>query len=279
MECGAVLLVAAATTAGGCAAGTHATDPVPVPEDRAQEIAAAKAEAAKEASEDARELERRLLLRDEGKLLVLAFRAHGGWDHWLVFSGVAYTRVRSEVSKTAAGSPAPASSSDSPAPDAEPRVSREKLQIERSNVMPLSTSGPEVLDLDDERVVLNLPFLLADEGLRKEYVGVELDLRTGESLEKLRVLREGSRADTWFVVSFDRSSSVVRRILWKRADGSLILTLFSDWREVGGIQVAARRDSYFLRGPFDHWDASRPDRTDRLEDLSPMDSVPSPGGS
>jgi hypothetical protein len=71
----------------------------------------------------------------------------------------------------------------------------------------------------------------------------------------------------------------MKRVLWKRADGSLILTLFSDWREIGGIQVATRRDTYFLRGPFDHWDASRPDRTDRLEDLSSMDRLPSLGGS
>jgi hypothetical protein len=277
MACGAVPLLAALAGAG-CAAGTHATDPVPVPEDRAQARATADAEAASQASQEVKDLERRLFLRDEGKLLALALRAHGGYDRWLLLERISYTRVRSQRAGPADGEglPAPsASGSGPPPPDPEPPAERLRIALERPRFHARerrpadpSPAGLEVLDLDDEWTILDLPFLLVDEGLRKEYLGVEHDIATGEFLEKLRVIREGSPADAWIVVSFDRSSHIMRRVLWKKAGGALSLTLFSDWREVAGLRIPARRDTYFLDGPHSHWDASKPDRTDRLEDLS-----------
>jgi hypothetical protein len=264
------LLAAAALAGGGCAAGTHATDPVPVPEDEAQVIARADAEATREASLEARDIERRLLLRDDGRTLVHAMRAHGGHDRWRLAGPVSYARVRSERGDPAAGEAHAAPSSTGPEPsipDPPPRVTRETIRLMAPRGDGPPPPGAGVLDLEDEQVILDLPFLLVGEDLRREYAGVELDLRTGDFLEQIRVLREGSTADAWIVVSFDRSTSILRRILWKRTDGKMWLVALSDWREVGGILVAARRDTHFLDGPHGHWDPAKPDRTDRLEDL------------
>jgi hypothetical protein len=127
-------------------------------------------------------------------------------------------------------------------------------------------AGSEAADVAEEHVLFGLPFILVDPALRKEYLGVELDERTGELLEKLRILRQGASADEWIVASFDRSTRLLKRALWKRKDG-LLLTLFSEWKEIAGIRVATRRDAWILKTLNDHFDLIRPDRTDRLEEI------------
>jgi hypothetical protein len=251
------LLLAAALAGAGCSAGSHSGDPVPRNEVEAARQAAARDGAAAGGSQERREVEERLLLNEEGRLLVHAMRAHGGWDAWRGAARVSYTLLNPPGAPSVEAVPAPAS-----------------LPVE----FPVDDALP-VRGFLEERFLFGIAFRLADPAFRKEYLGVELDAAAGEYFEKLKVTREGEESEEWLMVFFNRSTWLLDRVLARGAGGKFTLIAFSRWVDAGGLRVATERRVWALEGPYAHWQPGVPDRVERLQDLMvAVREPPAPGG-
>jgi hypothetical protein len=268
-------LVLAAFHVSGCAA-----DPAPDDYPTTEPVLSQRVRASSEAdrpssSEETKDLETRLYMKEEGKVVANAMRAHGGWDAWRSLAKVSYTRAISP----GPGAPADVAGGKAEEPRAVDR-DRFELVLEpaglcncRADPHPIHVeppvrggSGPDAIAAEYSLVAL--PFALLAQDLRKERLGVEVDSLTGERFEKLKVTRRASASGEWMVLYFDASTAVLKRVLRARAGGEGELALLSEWKETGGIRIATRREVHEVRRLFEHFDLTRPDRIEILGDLA-----------
>lgn len=213
------------------------------------------------ASSASRALEHELFLSDAGRVAGRAIRAHGGWDAWLALAGVGY------VLEERPGDPAAPASPDSPAsrdPRASAACASRPVELKVDEAGSPAAARPEDAE---EAFVASLPFSLAPSGVKREYAGVAMEHRTAEHFERVRCTRPGADPDEWLLLSFDRSSWTLKRMLRRGPGGELSLTLFSDPVDLGGVKVPSRRAVYALRSAYDHWDPDRPVRIETLAGL------------
>ena len=119
-----------------------------------------------------------------------------------------------------------------------------------------------------EHAIVTLPFSLVSGDLRKERLGVELDPRSGELLEKLKVSRKGGAGTEWMVVYFNAETAILKRVLRTSVAGPSELAFLSEDREVGGIRIPTRREVHALRRQNMHVDRQKPTRIETLSDLA-----------
>jgi len=229
---------------------------------------------ARDVSPETEDLEAELFLTDAGKVLVRSLRAHGGWDYWLGLSHVTYTRTRIVPEER---KPVAQDEKRDPVDHVFPK-NRDKsdsfdLHIDPAHFRfegPLP-SGARTFDWPEEHFLFCVPFLLADPRFRREYAGIEADAKTGESFEKIRCFREDVMTEEWVVAFFDRSTWLLKRLLRRDAEGKFTLVLLSDWKDIGGLRIPAKRSVYFLEGLFGHREMGRPDYIDVLSDFHESD--------
>jgi hypothetical protein len=241
----------------GCAAGYSPTATEDQHEVDRIALGAARVHQGREESDGAiggssKALEAELFLSDAGKVVAQAMRAHGGWDSWTRLARVSY--VRDRITTDERGQPLTGQ---------QPQDTPFEVAIDSTGRLVDGSSS----EMGDEHFLLSLPFGLADRNVAKEYAGVEEDAKTGELFERIRCARGGFGGD-WSLLYFDRSTMVLKRKLDQR-DGKFTMTLFSTWKDVGGVKLATKRSSYRLASRYDHRDAGRPDWIDVLTDLHP----------
>ena len=168
-------------------------------------------------------------------LISKAVRAHGGWNAWLALGRIAYARE------------------DAPGARFSASVSSEgKVLVE--------TPGLSA----DEPILASLPFCLADPALEKDDLGSEIDLKAGETFERVRFRAAKSMTDDWSVVYLDASSFIVKRILLRKPGVKPVLILFLEWKPVRGVLVPVRRALFTLSSALEHRDLTRPDAVETL---------------
>lgn len=221
----------------------------------------------------ARDLQGRLLWTEAGRVLIQGIEAHGGWDAWIRLPSLRYTRTREVAAPTAgesstvdpksfhfaSGSLVTLYCPCSPEPHP-PHF--EALPPGGSGDVP-QAAGPNA-EVAEEFFFLTLPFSLQDPALLKEYLGVEEDLSEALLFEKVRFTWPTAGGETRVVASFDRTTGVLRRALLRGAEGKLTLVVFSDWIDVAGIQVSARREIFHLARSYSQWDRHEPSAVDVL---------------
>jgi hypothetical protein len=269
----------------GAAAGCSAGYPPTESDSEAARTAQSKHErAVRDVSPETEDLEADLFRTDAGKVLVRSLRAHGGWDYWLGLTHVVCNRSRIVPEERQTPGPGAEGAGKGGAPgEATPGAPRRADETERKDSIEIridpvhfrfETSlppSPRAFDLPEEVFLLCVPFLFADARFRKEYLGIEADAKTGESFEKVRCFREDLPAEEWAVAFFDRSTWYLKRLLHRDAEGKFTLTLLSDWKDLGGIRIPAKRSIYLLEGLFGHREMGRPDYIDVLSDLHVVD--------
>src|SRR5688572_23242533 len=275
-RCRAFLLLASIVISG-CAA-EPAPDDYPRTETVTSRRTAAWSEADRpESSPETKELEARLYMDVAGKHIANSIRAHGGWDAWRALRKISYVRVV-ERPATEAAAPAPAAAgAGGGAPGAADR-DRFEIPADPRGLCPCggephplhpgpprSGGGPEALAA--EHAIVSLPFSLVSGDLRKEHLGVELDPRSGELLEKLQVSRVGGAGTEWMVVYFDAETAVLKRVQRTSAAGPSELAFLSEEREVGGLRLPTRREVHVLRRQNMHVDRLKPARIEALTGL------------
>ena len=275
-RCRAPLLLASILIPA-CAA-EPAPDAYPRTEPVASRRTAAWSEADRlESSPETKELEARLYMEDAGRLVANSIRAHGGWDAWRSLRRISYLRTVERPGKEGAA-PAPAAPADGggTARDAD----RDRFEIP-ADPRGLCPCGPEPHPLHPgpprgrearealaaEHAMASLPFSLVSGDLRKEHLGVELDPRSGELLEKLRVSRAGSPGTEWMVVYFDAETALLKRVLRTSVAGPSELAFLSEYREAGRIRIPTRREVHELRRQNSHVDRLKPARIETLTEL------------
>jgi len=263
------------------------------------------------------ELELELRRDRAGKVLLQALRAHGGWDSWRSIARVSIRSSRETFShpiaaaandpsvtpgdvddSVAVDSPAPTAvrvveaSSHDYAFDIRPAGFREEESP--TDAAPTPDSGE--LSPSQRRFLQLLPFALVDERLTADYVGVEKDLETDESLAKVKYTLPGTSRRTgssWVTVYFDRTGHHVRRALLRLhaaasepggAGTSYLLVVFDDVRpssnsrQSGDVLLARRLTAFRLKRRTSHADFDKPDS---VESITEIELIPkeSTGGS
>ena len=229
-----------------------------------------------ESSPETKELEARLYMEDPGRLIANSIRAHGGWDAWRSLRKLSYVKAVEQPGKEAAA-PAPAAAGEGGAARVADR-DRFEIPVDPRGVCPC---GPEPHPLHPgppggrepleavavEHAIVTLPFSLVSGDLGKERLGVELDPRSGELLEKLKVSRKGGAGTAWMVVYFDAETATVKRVLRTSVAGPSELAFLSEDREVGGIRISTRREVHELRRQNMHVDRQKPGRIETVTDV------------
>ncbi|HVR74364.1 MAG TPA: hypothetical protein VMT52_08530 [Planctomycetota bacterium] len=251
----------------GCAAGYPPSESAAYrldDRDAAHETTLRKEQASRRTPIGSKDLEAQLFLTDAGKTLVRSMRAHGGWDAWVALEGGSFDFEEVRARSTSEGGVSPA------AVDLEKRRGHVEFRLDAAGALekPRSDAARAPVESGDDLIILSVPFTLVDPSLRREYLGVEIDTKTGETLEKIRFVRTPSVGEEfWFVVSFDRYTSIMKRVLARTAPSRLTLTFLGDLKNVGGVLLPWSRSVHDLSSLGGHIDSSRPDRTVTISDF------------
>jgi hypothetical protein len=275
-RCRALLLLASIVIPG-CAA-EPAPDAYPRTEPVVSRRTAAWGQADRpESSPETKELEARLDMDDAGKHIANSIRAHGGWDAWRALRKITYLRTVDRPGKESAA-PAHAAAGDGGGPARDADRDRFEIPADPRGLCPCGPEphplhpGPpragEAPALAAEHAIVSLPFSLVSGDLRKEHLGVELDPRSGELLEKLKVSRAGAAGTEWMVVYFDAETALLKRVLRTSVAGPSELAFLSEYGEAGGIRIPTRREVHELRWQNMHVDRLKPARIETLTELT-----------
>jgi len=231
-----------------------------------------------ESSPETKELEARLYMEDPGRLIANSIRAHGGWDAWRSLRKISYVKAVEQPGKEGAA-PAPAAAGDGGGAARDADRDRFEIPVDPRGLCPCSPEphplhpgppgGRQALKaVAAEHAIVTLPFSLVSGDLRKERLGVELDPRSGELLEKLKVSPKGGAGTEWMVVYFDAETAILKRVLRTSVAGPSELAFLSEDREVGGIRIPTRREVHELRRQNMHVDRQKPARIETLSGLA-----------
>ena len=186
-----------------------------------------------------RAIEERLYRSDGGRVLLKALRRQGGWEAW---RSAGVLRASSSVPSKAAVAP---SSSDV--------------------VMGTSRTSWSEFFADRKVVALGAPFVLVGAEWTFEHLGVEVDLATGDSLDKVHIFHKGAANDDWLIASVSRRRGIVVRLLFPERDkqeaaahGGFRRVDLSGHREVGGLLLPTIWTTYGLESRFSRADLTQP---------------------
>ena len=165
---------------------------------------------------------------ESGRILRESINAHGGWDRWRELRRLTYRRSRERAT----------------------RATGEREEVDDFTFDLRSADELGAVEL----LFMVPPFVLVRPELRREALGVEVDIERGLTFEKVLfelTAAQGTDADrSTTVVYFDAQTHLVKQVLRALPGGTWELVRLDGWESIGGLRVATRRRVFELPGRF-----------------------------